>query len=167
MLLDFVRDMMMQLLSRRLARPGGVLLSRRSLILRQCSVSHNAPAPQEVLKGTCSCGSVSFEAHGPSAINFVSHSSLARAASGAPYLTASGFKRDQVYWQDADQKRALANAARQDTQQRLEAMATQLAEAEAGRARAEARVGAGEAARQELDAQLRTLTRYVYILLRN
>eukprot|EP00937_MAST-01D_sp_MAST-1D-sp2_P000998 g998.t1 len=69
----------------------------------QARAGHGFSAvPEEVLKGSCRCGKVGFEARGPSALNFVSHSSMARAASGEPYLTAAAFNRDQIRWRNAD-----------------------------------------------------------------
>ena len=56
--------------------------------------------------------------------------------------------------QDAEQAQALSDAARQDTQTRLESMATRMAEAEAARSRADARLAASEAARTELEQRL-------------
>ena len=54
--------------------------------------SHN------VLRGRCSCGACGFDAVGPSALNFFSHSSAPRAASGRPVLAAAGFKPEQIAW---------------------------------------------------------------------
>jgi hypothetical protein len=50
------------------------------------------------LCGQCECGKVGYTARGPSAINFFSHSSAPRNASGEPFLIASGFKPNQVMW---------------------------------------------------------------------
>ena len=68
-----------QLLPRRWARP--------------CS-STSSP----VLRGRCRCGACGFEGHGASVLNFYTHSSAPRAASGSPFLAASGFRFDQVRW---------------------------------------------------------------------
>lgn len=51
-----------------------------------------------VLKGSCTCGSVGWEAKGPSALNFTCHCSVCRGASGQPYVQAAGFKPEQVEW---------------------------------------------------------------------
>jgi phytoene dehydrogenase-like protein len=84
----------------RLLRSGGRPRARVGILSKS---THNFTAAQEVLTGQCRCGSVGFEALGPSDANFVSHSSLARAASGEPYLTACGFKRDRVHWKNSEQ----------------------------------------------------------------
>jgi len=57
----------------------------------------NVPAAP-VLRGSCECGSVGFEGQGPSAINFVCHCSVCRAATGLPYTAAAGFKAENVLW---------------------------------------------------------------------
>eukprot|EP01125_Pyxidicula_operculata_P021282 TRINITY_DN8132_c0_g1_i1.p1 TRINITY_DN8132_c0_g1~~TRINITY_DN8132_c0_g1_i1.p1 ORF type:complete len:857 (+),score=192.80 TRINITY_DN8132_c0_g1_i1:21-2591(+) len=49
-----------------------------------------------ILTGSCSCGSVGWEGQGQSAINFTCHCSICRSASGKPFLTAAGFKPEQV-----------------------------------------------------------------------
>ena len=56
------------------------------------------PPAQVVLSGRCACGASGFEGHGPSAANFISHSSAPRAASGDPFLVAAAFRGDQVRW---------------------------------------------------------------------
>lgn len=60
------------------------------------SAPHVVPAP--ALEGRCGCGSVGWRAAGQSAISFVCHCSICRAASGQPALPAAGFKREQVTW---------------------------------------------------------------------
>ena len=69
--------------------------------LRRLSNSVEADAityPGLELRGSCECGKVGFVARGPSALNFYSHSTAPRMASGEPFLTASGFKPNQVVW---------------------------------------------------------------------
>lgn len=48
------------------------------------------------LRGRCSCGSVGWDATGPSALNFTCHCSVCRGASGQPFVQAAGFKPEQV-----------------------------------------------------------------------
>jgi hypothetical protein len=48
------------------------------------------------LKGRCKCGSVGWDAAGPSSINFTCHCSVCRKASGRKFIQASGFKPEMV-----------------------------------------------------------------------
>lgn len=76
----------------RSARSRGFLLSQRQL--SQCDKTYDPPR----LSGRCACGKVGYDAVGPPASNFITHSSAPRAASGEPYLIASGFKSNQIVW---------------------------------------------------------------------
>ncbi len=53
-------------------------------------------AVRKTIVGSCSCGKVGFEGKGESCLNFYTHSSGPREASGQPFLKASGYKPHQV-----------------------------------------------------------------------
>mmetsp|Transcript_4881 Transcript_4881/g.7431 ORF Transcript_4881/g.7431 Transcript_4881/m.7431 type:complete len:828 (+) Transcript_4881:54-2537(+) len=54
--------------------------------------------PPPSLCGRCSCGKVGYIASGPSYVNFYSHSTPHREASGCDYIEVSGFSRSNVRW---------------------------------------------------------------------
>jgi hypothetical protein len=54
------------------------------------------PTPQ--LCGQCQCGKVGYIARGVPFLNFYSHSSAPRQASGEPFLIASAFRSNQIEW---------------------------------------------------------------------
>lgn len=69
--------------------------------LRSSSTSPS-PSPSSScsyeLCGQCSCGEVGYLASHLPYLNFYSHSTAPRSASGDPFLIASGFHRSQVEW---------------------------------------------------------------------
>lgn len=72
--------------------------SRRGLCRNLCGDVDNTYSVMK-LCGHCECGKVGYTARGSSSLNFYSHSSAPRNASGEPFLIASGFKPNQVMWQ--------------------------------------------------------------------
>ena len=80
---------------------------------------------------------------------------LARAAARAGQTEAEALAAAEIQArQQAEHSMALADATVRDTQGRLDAMATRMAEAESSRARMEAQLAASEAARTELEERL-------------
>jgi hypothetical protein len=64
------------------------------------------------LSGSCKCGSVSFEAHGPSSFNFTCHCQICRDAVPGSFTTTSvGFKPHQVQWTGKQHLQLMAKAS--------------------------------------------------------
>ena len=78
-------------IARRIARPR-----------LRCFCSAAQTVAIDRLEGKCECGKCGFVGLGASALNFYSHSSAPRAASGAAFLAAAGFRHDQVRWFGGD-----------------------------------------------------------------
>jgi hypothetical protein len=53
-------------------------------------------------QGSCECGDVGWNAFGPSALSFVCHCSLCRAATSKQSLEAAAFNPDQVVWRNEE-----------------------------------------------------------------
>tara|TARA_B110000208_G_scaffold61188_1_gene79562 strand:+ start:26 stop:1039 length:1014 start_codon:yes stop_codon:yes gene_type:complete len=78
---------------------GGRIVSH----LRRRCLSTAAPRVSiERLEGRCKCGKCGYVGLGASALNFYTHSSAPRAASGEAFLAAAGFRHDQVRWIGGD-----------------------------------------------------------------
>jgi hypothetical protein len=65
---------------------------------RFSKLKSSSPPSSHQLCGQCSCGRVGFVASHLPYLNFYSHSTAPRAASGDPFLIASGFHANQVEW---------------------------------------------------------------------
>lgn len=66
------------------------------------SLSHDWIFPRPKLSGSCGCGTVGWEGHGPSSLNYICHSKNSRQASGLNAIEICGFLPSQIIWKNKE-----------------------------------------------------------------